>query len=66
MNKINKKREQILLMIVKLKQFNRRKIIKLENQNTYFNNLPDKIIKAKNKKLDMYISKLDKMLKENE
>ena len=57
------RREFLLLMIVKLKQMNRRKIIELEQQNNYLNNIANEIVVSNNEKLDMYAFQLNNLWK---
>ena len=57
------RREFLLLMIVKLKQINRRKIIELEQQNNYLNKMANEISVSNNEKIEVYAFQLNKMLK---
>ena len=57
------RREFLLLMIVKLKQINRRKIIELEQQNNYLNKMANEISVSNNEKLDMYAFQLNNIFK---
>ena len=57
------RREFLLLMIVKLKQINRRKIIELEQQNNYLNKMANEIVVSNKEKIEVYASKLNNILK---
>ena len=57
------RREFLLLIIVKLKQMNRRKIIELKEQNKYLNKIANGLLVSKDEKLDMYASKLNNIFK---
>ena len=57
------RREFLLLIIVKLKQMNRRKTIELKKQNKYLNKIANGLLVSKDEKLDMYASKLNNIFK---
>ena len=57
------RREFLLLIIVKLKQMNRRKTIELKKQNKYLNKIANGLLVSKDEKLDMYASKLNNLWK---
>jgi len=57
------KREFLLLMIVKLKQMNRKKIIELEQKNNYLNKMANEIVVSNKEKIEVYASKLNNILK---
>jgi len=61
---LDNKREFLLLLIVKLKELNRKGKIELEKQNNYLNNLANEIVVSDEERLELFSVKLNEMFKD--